>query len=186
MSDKSASTVGIAGRYATAIFDIAEESGALETVEGHLGALKAAIGVSEEFSAFLRSPIVSRDDQAAAMKAICEKMEIGAPVSSLIGLMAAKRRLFALPALIDIFAELLAKKRGVVSAEVVSAAPLSAAQRTELEATIKKFAGAEIALDVTVDEGLIGGLVVKVGSKMIDTSIRSRLASLQTVMKEVG
>ncbi|QIE57138.1 F0F1 ATP synthase subunit delta [Pikeienuella piscinae] len=186
MSDRSASTAGIAGRYAAAIFELAEESDKLESVEGHLGALKAAIGESDDFAALIASPIVSREDQGAAMAAICKAMEIGAPVSSLVGLMAAKRRLFALPQVIEAFSALLAKKRGVVAAEVTAATPLTAAQQEELEAVIKKFAGADIALDVTVDEALIGGLVVKVGSKMIDTSIRSRLASLETAMKEVG
>ncbi|WP_340108393.1 F0F1 ATP synthase subunit delta [Pikeienuella sp. HZG-20] len=186
MSDRSGSTAGIAGRYAAAIFELAEESDALDAVEGQLAALKAAIDESDELAALIKSPIVSREEQGAAMAAICKAMEIGAPVSSLVGLMAAKRRLFALPRVIEIFSALLAEKRGVVSAEVVTAAPLSAAQRESLEAVIKKFAGADIALDVTVDDGLIGGLVVRVGSKMIDTSIRSKLASLETAMKEVG
>jgi F-type H+-transporting ATPase subunit delta len=186
MSDSSASTAGIAGRYASALFEIAEESGALESVEGHLGLLKDALGVSEDLRALIASPIASREQQGAAMSAICDQMKIGAPVSSVIGLMASKRRLFVLPDMIRIFAQLLADKRGIVSAEVISAKALTAAQQKSLEATIKKSVGSEIALDVTVDESLIGGLVVKVGSKMIDTSIRSKLASLQTAMKEVG
>ncbi|MFV0473672.1 MAG: F0F1 ATP synthase subunit delta [Pikeienuella sp.] len=186
MSDRSASTAGIAGRYAAAIFELAEESGALDSVETHLGALKAAIGESDDLAALIHSPIATREEQGAAMAAICKAMDIGAPVSSLVGLMAAKRRLFALPRVIDAFSALLAEKRGVVQAEVASAYPLGKSQRADLEAAIKKFAGADIALDVTVDESLIGGLVVKVGSKMIDTSIRSRLASLETAMKEVG
>lgn len=184
MSDSSASTAGIAGRYAVAIFELADDGGELETVEGHLAQLKEAIASSDELSRLIASPIVSRDEQAAAMAAICKKMKIGAPVSSMIGLMAAKRRLFALPDVIEVFNALLADERGVVPATVSSAAPLTAAQRKDLEATIKKSVGADIALDVTVDESLIGGLVVKVGSKMIDTSIRSKLAALQTAMKE--
>ncbi len=186
MSDSSASTAGIAGRYAVALFEIAEESGALESVEGHLGLLQEAMGISEDLRALIASPIASREQQGAALAAICDKMEIGAPVSAVIGLMAAKRRLFVLPDMIGIFNQLLADKRGIVSAEVTSATPLTDAQRKSLEDTIKKSVGADIALDVTVDESLIGGLVVKVGSRMIDTSIRSKLASLQTAMKEVG
>lgn len=186
MSDRSASTAGIAGRYAAAIFELAEESDALDAVNGHLAALKAAISESDDLAALIRSPITSREEQGAAMEAVCKAMEIGAPVSSLIGVMAAKRRLFALPQVIDAYNAMLAEKRGIVSAEVTSAFKLSADQRKELEGVIKKFAGADIALDVTVDESLIGGLVVKVGSKMIDTSIRSKLASLETAMKEVG
>ena len=186
MSGNSASTAGIAGRYATALFELAEEGGSLDQVESWLGQFKEALGVSEDLAALIRSPIVSREQQGAAMAAVCDKMGVGAPVSSMIGLMAAKRRLFALPDVINVFNQLMADKRGVVSAEVAAAAPLSDAQRKALEDTIKKSVGADIALDVTVDESLIGGLVVKVGSKMIDTSIKSKLASLKTAMKEAG
>jgi F-type H+-transporting ATPase subunit delta len=100
--------------------------------------------------------------------------------------MAQKRRLFALPDVIRGFRALLAQKRGVMTAEVRSAKALSAKQRKALEATLKNSTGKDILLDVTVDETLIGGLVVKVGSKMIDTSIRSRLDRLQTAMKETA
>lgn len=186
MSDSSASLAGIAGRYATALFELAEEGGSLDQVEGWLAQLKEALGASDDLAALIRSPIVSRDEQGAAMAAICDKMGIGAPVSAMIGLMAQKRRLFTLPDVIDVFNQLLADKRGIVPAEIRSATPLSDAQRAALEETIKKSVGADIALDVTVDESLIGGLVVKVGSKMIDTSIASKLSALQTAMKEAS
>lgn len=184
MSDGSGVDDGVAGRYATALFELADESGALDPVGDALSQLKEALAVSDDLSALIRSPIVSREAQEAAMAAVCDKMGIGAPVASLVGLMAQKRRLSALPGVIDGYARLLADKRGIVPAEVVAAAPLSDAQRSALEATIKKSVGADIALDVTVDEGLIGGLVVKVGSKMVDTSIRSKLAAMQIAMKE--
>ena len=148
--------------------------------------MKDALGVSDDLANLIKSPIVSREDQAAAMAKVCDAMKIGAPVSSAIGLMAANRRLFALPQVIAGFNQLLADKRGVQQAEVRSAKPLTKAQQAALEKTIKESVGADIALDVTVDESLIGGLVVRVGSKMIDTSIRSKLASLQTAMKEAG
>ena len=185
MSD-STDAAGVAGRYATALFEIADESDSLDAVEGDLAQMKDALGVSDDLANLIKSPIVSREDQAAAMAKVCSAMEIGAPVSSAIGLMAANRRLFALPQVIAGYNELLAKKRGVQQAEVRSAKPLSDAQKAALEKTIKESVGADIALDVTVDESLIGGLVVRVGSKMIDTSIRSKLASLQTAMKEAG
>ena len=185
MSD-STDAAGVAGRYATALFEIADESDSLDAVEGDLAQMKDALGVSDDLANLIKSPIVSREDQAAAMAKVCGAMGIGAPVSSAIGLMAANRRLFALPQVIAGYNELLAKKRGVQQAEVRSAKPLSDAQKAALEKTIKESVGADIALDVTVDESLIGGLVVRVGSKMIDTSIRSKLASLQTAMKEAG
>ncbi len=185
MSD-STDAAGVAGRYATALFEIADESGSLDAVEAALGQMKDALGVSDDLANLIKSPIVSREDQAAAMAKVCDAMGIGAPVSSTIGLMAANRRLFALPQVIKGFNRLLADKRGIQEAEVRSAKPLSDAQKAALEKTIKESVGADIALDVTVDESLIGGLVVRVGSKMIDTSIRSKLASLQTAMKEAG
>lgn len=185
MSDMSA-TAGVSGRYATALFELADEQGALDAVGDALGQIREALGASDDLAALIKSPVVPRDEQATAMAKVLEAMKIGAPVSNLVALMASKRRLYALPQVIAGFNDLLAKKRGVTSAEVTSAKPLTKAQQEALEKTIKSTVGDSIALDVTVDESLIGGLVVKVGSKMIDTSIRSKLASLKTAMKEVG
>lgn len=185
MSDMSASA-GVSGRYAKALFELADEQGALDAVGDALGQIREALAASADLSALIKSPVVGRDEQAEAMAKVLEAMKIGAPVSNLVALMASKRRLYVLPQVIAGFNDLLATKRGVTSAEVVSAKPLTKAQQEALEATIKKTVGANVALEVTVDEALIGGLVVKVGSKMIDTSIRSKLASLQTAMKEVG
>lgn len=177
---------GAAGRYASALFELADETGALDAVEGHLDALDGALKASDDLRRLVASPIYSREQQAAAMAALCKAMKIGAPTANLIGLMAQKRRLRALPAVIAGYRRLLADKRGVVRASVVSAAPLNKTQTRELEKVLKQAAGATVSIDVTVDEALIGGLVVKLGSKMIDTSIRSRLSRLQTAMKEVG
>ena len=177
---------GVSGRYATALFELAEEAGQLDAVEGHLDSLAAALDESAELRALVHSPIYTRDEQGAAMAALCDAMGVGAPTKNLVGLMASKRRLFALPDAIADFRRLLAQKRGVVAAAVRSAKPLTDDQRARLERTLNEATGAKIALDVTVDESLIGGLVVRVGSKMIDTSIRSKLDQLQTVMKEAG
>jgi F-type H+-transporting ATPase subunit delta len=177
---------GAAGRYAAALFELSEETGALDAVEGHVDALSAALEESADLRTLVSSPIYSRDEQAKAMAALCQAMNIGAPTAGLIGLMAQKRRLYALGDVIAAFRALLAKKRGVVSAEVTAAAPLSDDQRAELERVLREATGAKVALNISVDEALIGGLVVRVGSKMIDTSIRSRLSRLQTAMKEVG
>ncbi|MGF1659472.1 MAG: F0F1 ATP synthase subunit delta [Rubrimonas sp.] len=177
---------GVSGRYATALFELAQESGQLELVEGHMAQLSAALAASADLSAAVSSPLYGRDEQAAALSALCKAMGIGAPTSNLIGLMAAKRRLFALGDVIKGFDALLARHRGIVPAEVRSARPLTAAQRSALEAALAEAAGAKIALDVSVDPSLIGGLVVKLGSRMIDSSIRSKLSQLQTAMKEAA
>lgn len=175
---------GVAGRYATALFELADESGALDAVESQVRLLDGALAASADLRAVIASPVYGRDEQGRAMAAVCKALGVAAPVSNLVALMAQKRRLFALSAVIRGFDALLAKKRGVVRAEVRAAAPLSDAQRENLERTLREATGAKIALDVLVDEALIGGLVVKVGSKMIDSSIRSQLAKLQTIMKE--
>ena len=107
-------------------------------------------------------------------------------VSNVVGLMATKRRLFVLPQVIIVYRQLMAEHRGEVTAEVTAAKKLSKEQKSALAKTLKSAVGRDVKLNVTVDEDLIGGLVVRVGSKMIDTSIRSRLASLQNVMREVG
>lgn len=181
---QSSFVAGVSGRYATALFELAEEQDKLDEVEGHLGRLREALSESDDLRAVVRSPIYGREAQGRAMAAVCDAIDVGAPTKSLIGLMASKRRLFALPEVIRDFTALLEAKRGVVRAEVTAAAPLSDEQRRNLEETLKQATGSDVALDVTVDEALIGGLVVKVGSKMIDTSIRSKLMHMQTAMKE--
>ena len=185
MSDSSPVS-GVSGRYATALFELADEAGRLDAVEGHLDALKAGLVESADLRRLVKSPLYGREEQARAMAAVCDAMGVGAPTKNMIGLMAAKRRLFALPEVIEDFARLLADKRGVLTAEVRSAKALTKAQREKLEKTLKERTGSEIKLDEIVDKALIGGLVVRVGSRMIDTSIRAKLDALQTAMKEAG
>lgn len=183
---KIATTSGVSARYATALFELADESDALDAVGAQLATLAGALDGSDELRAFIASPVVSREAQASAIGAICEKAGVGAPTSSLVGLMASKRRLFALPGVISAFQAMLAERRGVVTAEVTAAQTLTEAQVATLTDSLKTSVGKDIDLKITIDEALIGGLVVKVGSRMIDTSIRSKLSSLQTAMKEVG
>ncbi len=177
---------GVSGRYATALFELAKEQNALDAVEGDLSSLSDAFDVSEELRALAASPVYSREQQGRAIAAIAEKMGLGRLVGNVLRLMAAKGRLFAAPDAIRDFNALLAAERGEVTAEVASAVALSDAQTEALKEKIRAAVGKDVSLTVNVDESLLGGLVVKVGSRMIDTSIRSKLASLQTVMKEVG
>ena len=176
----------VSGRYAKALFELADESGALDSVDAQLGTLAQALDESADFRTLIASPIFTREEQGRATAALCKAMGVGAPTANLVALMAQNRRLFALPDVIRGFRALLAQKRGIVTAEVRSAKALSAKQREALTKTLKNSTGKDIVLDVTVDETLIGGLVVKVGSKMIDTSIRSKLDRLQTAMKETA
>lgn len=186
MSDTSTLTSGVAGRYATALFEFALENDALEETERDLAALKAALADSPELKSVIVSPLYDRAEQGNAMAAVGEAMGLGTTVRNLIGLMAAKRRLFALPQVIDMVARLAAEHRGEITAEVTAARPLSDAQTAALKEQLAGATDRTVKLNVTVDPGLIGGLVVKLGSRMIDTSIRSKLMGLQTAMKEVG
>ena len=168
------------------MFELAEEAGTLDQAEADVTALGEALDESTDLRDLIKSPLYTRDQQGAAMAAIGEQMGLSPLVRNLIGLMATKRRLFALPQLIRTFQALMAEHRGEVTAEVTAARALSDTQASALVEQIKAAIGREVKLNVTVDEGIIGGLVVRVGSKMIDSSIRSKLASLQNAMKEVG
>jgi F-type H+-transporting ATPase subunit delta len=176
----------VAGRYATALFEIGKEAGRLTEVERDLDAVAAALAESPELAAMIRSPVFSREDQGKAIAAIAAKMGLGPEVTKTLGLMAANRRLFVVPGLVAAVKAMIAAERGEVVAEITSARPLTKAQTKALSDTLRKQIGKDVELRVTVDESLIGGLVVKVGSRMIDTSIRAKLANLQNVMKEVG
>ncbi|MDF1717586.1 MAG: F0F1 ATP synthase subunit delta [Antarcticimicrobium sp.] len=186
MSEPASISAGIAERYATAIFEIAKENNDLAGLETGLNDLAAGLDDSADLRNMMSSPIYSRADQEAAITAVAEKMGIAEVLRKSLALMAQKRRLFVVPQLIAALRGLIAEERGEVTADVVSAKALTKAQTEKLAKTLTARVGKTVNLNATVDESLIGGLVVKVGSKMIDTSIRSKLASLQNAMKEVG
>ena len=186
MSGTASFSHGIAGRYATALFEIAKEAKKLPAVEKDLDALEAALGESAELRDLITSPIYSRADQSAAMAGVAKKMKLGKELSGTVGIMASKRRLFTLPEMISSVKSLIADEKGQVTAEVTSAKALTKKQSDKLAASLKKSFGKDIVINAAVDEAIIGGLIVKVGSKMIDTSIRSKLSNLQNAMKEVG
>ncbi|MFK7752653.1 MAG: F0F1 ATP synthase subunit delta [Sedimentitalea sp.] len=186
MSEPASISAGIAGRYATAIFEIAQEGNALDGLETGINDLSAALADSADLRTLIQSPMISRSDQGAAITAIAEKMALAPVLKNTLALMAEKRRLFVVPQLVSALRTLLAEARNEVTADVISAKALTKAQTEKLAASLTKNAGKTVTINATVDESLIGGLVVKVGSKMIDTSVRSKLNSLQNAMKEVG
>ncbi|MEN8723348.1 MAG: F0F1 ATP synthase subunit delta [Alphaproteobacteria bacterium] len=177
---------GLAGRYATALFELALEEGALDAVAADLQSLKTLLSESDDFTAMVRSPILSRSQQEAVMDAILAKGSANKITSNFAGLLAKKRRLFALGDIIKAFATLHAAHKGEVEADVVSAAPLSEQQLGALKDQLRSAMGREIQVNVSVDEALIGGLILKVGSRMIDASLATRLSNLERTMKEVG
>ena len=186
MSEPASISRGIAARYAKAVFELAKEAKSIKALEGDVTTLSAALSDSEDLTALVTSPVVTRDEAAAAISGIAKKAKLTDIMSNTLALMAQKRRLFALPHLVEALASLLADERGEVTAEVISAKALTKTQATKLAKTLKEQVGKDVTLNATVDESLIGGLVVKVGSKMIDSSIASKLNALQNAMKEVG
>ncbi|TMM55475.1 F0F1 ATP synthase subunit delta [Sulfitobacter sabulilitoris] len=186
MSEPASISTGIAERYASAVYSLAKDGKKVKAIETDLDALSEALSSSDDFNALIHSPIYSRQQQSAAIVALAKKMALSDILSNTLALMAEKRRLFVLPQLIATLREIIATEKGEVTAEVTSAKALTKAQADKLAKTLKANTGKTVTLNATVDESLIGGLVVKVGSKMIDTSIRSKLNSLQNAMKEVG
>lgn len=186
MSDSASISAGIAARYATAVFDLALEAKQIADVERDIDTVDAALKESDDFRNLIRSPLYTRDQHGQAVNALAEAMGLGDVVGNTLRLMAAKRRLFVLPQMIAALRQLIADEKGEITAEVQSAKALTDAQRDALAAKLKASLGSDVNIKATVDERLIGGLIVKVGSKMIDSSIRSKLSALQNTMKEVG
>ena len=186
VANSASISASIAGRYAQALFDIVKESGGIDQLATQINDLQAALEGSDALRDMITSPIYTRTQQQDAIRAIAAKMGLSAPLANTLALMAQNRRLFALPQLIARLQALIADDRGEVTADVVSAVPLSDDQKQRLTATLAEKLGKTVKLNTRVDESLIGGMIVKLGSQMIDSSIKSKLASLQNAMKEVG
>ncbi|MCF8467448.1 MAG: F0F1 ATP synthase subunit delta [Sneathiella sp.] len=186
MSAENITVSGIAGRYATALFDLAVSTKQLDAVAADLAVIKSMMQESADLARLVRSPIISRNDQAKAMTAVLEKMGVGDLVRRFIGTVAHNRRLAALSDMIAAFGKLLAAERGEVVAKVTSAKKLSDSQIEAVSAALKSAIGSNVNLESDVDESLIGGLVIKVGSRMVDSSIRTKLQNLKFAMKGVG
>lgn len=186
VSEPVSISLGIAGRYALALFELAKEANGLKALEADADALAAALAASPELAEVIASPVVPRAEQTAAMVAVATKMGLSALTTNTLALMGGNRRLFVLPQLVADLKARIAVEKGEVTADVTSATKLSAAQAKKLAETLKSKVGKTVKLNTTVDESLIGGLIVKLGSTMIDTSVKAKLAALQNAMKEVG
>ena len=185
MSKSASMSSGVATRYAKAIFGLAKEDKQLNLLERDLSSLSEALKISEDLRNLISSPIYSRSQQELAIIAISKKMNLTDLMQNTLGLMSSKRRLYILPSLIDEVNSYIAEDKGEVTVSVTSADELSEVQSKKLVKTLKNAIGKEIKIKSTIDQTLIGGLIVKVGSKMIDSSIRSKLENLQNIMKEV-
>ena len=176
---------GAAGRYATALFDLAKEEGALDTVAGDLNRFDAMLGESKDLERLVRSPVFSADDQGRALSSLLGKAGMSALAVNFFKLLAANRRLFVVRDVIKGFRALVARERGEVSAEVTSAHALNEQQLSELKTALKSTAGREVRIETRVDPSILGGLIVKLGSRMIDSSLKTKLNNLKFAMKEV-
>ena len=186
MASSVTGATGLSGRYATALFELADEHKQLDQVAGDLSSMGNMLEESDDLRRLIRSPVISREDQQKAMQALLEAAGISELTRNFIGVVVENRRLFALPGMIKSYLALLARARGEATAEVFSAKPLSDAQGQAIMESLRKAVGTKVTIDAKVDESLLGGLVVKVGSRMVDTSLKTKLSQLRLAMKGVG
>ncbi len=183
MSSEQTKTSGVAGRYATALFELAVDRSVIDDVANDLQQLQAMIDESADLRRLIQSPLFSRDQQSAAMTAVLTSAGLSELVRNFIGVVAANRRLFAVEGMIGAYRGLVAQYRGEVTAEVTSATPLSDTQRSAVEQALKQAIGSNVSVNAEIDPDLIGGMVVRVGSRMVDSSLRTKLQRLQLAMK---
>ncbi|RJT31913.1 F0F1 ATP synthase subunit delta [Mesorhizobium waimense] len=186
MAQSSSPISAVAERYAGSLFELAQQANSVAKVEADLNSFEAMLEGSADLTRLIRSPVFSSEDQAKAIAAIADKAGITGLTGNFLRIVAKNRRLFAVPGMIKAFRQIAAEHRGEAAAEVTSAHALTAAQQTELKAALKSVAGKDVAITVTVDPSLLGGLVVKMGSRQIDTSLKTKLNSLKLALKEVG
>ncbi len=186
MAQSSSPVSGIAERYAGSLYELAAQSNSVDKVEADLSSFETLLSESADLDRLIKSPVFSAEDQLKAIASIADKAGITGLVGNFLRVVAQNRRLFAVPAMIKAFHAIAAEARGEVAAEVTTAHPLSSAQEEELKAALKGVTGKDVAISATVDPSLLGGLVVKIGSRQIDTSLRTKLNSLKLALKEVG
>ncbi|MHB1101883.1 MAG: F0F1 ATP synthase subunit delta [Devosia sp.] len=186
MAAQDSVLVQIARPYAAALYDLARGDKIIDAVETGLASIAQLADESADFARFLRSPVIGADVKAATINSILAQAKVHPTVANFVRVVARNGRLFALPAIITSFRALAAEGRGEIAAEVTSAAPLSRSQLSDLAQTLKRKIGKTVTLNEHVDPSLIGGLVVKVGSRMIDSSLKTKLTAMKIAMKEVG
>jgi F-type H+-transporting ATPase subunit delta len=186
LASEATGVASLAERYAAALFELADERHALDAVANDLRELRTMLQESPDLMRLLRSPVLSREDQAKAIAALGERAGLSALTRDFLGVVAGNRRLFAIPAMIEAYLNQLAARRGEVTDEVTTAQPLNDTQRNTLGEQLRRAVGRRVTVDLRVDPSLLGGMIVKVGSRMVDGSLKSRLQRLQVAMKRVG
>ena len=186
MASETTGVSALAGRYAAALFEIAEERRVLDEVASDLRQLRAMLAASVDLMRLVRSPVLSRLEQGRAVAALAVRADLSSLVRDFLAVVAKNRRLFAVPAMIEAYLATLAARRGEVTASVTAAQPLNERQLEALGENLRRTVGRRVSVDVRVDPRLIGGLIVKVGSRMVDGSVENKLRRLQLAMKGVG
>lgn len=186
MASQSAGLATITGRYASALFELADEARALDDVAADLRDLAGLIRANGDFRRALQSPVIGRTHQEKAVMAVLDKAGAKALTRRFVAVVTRNRRLFALAGIIDAFLAELARRRGEVRAEVTAPRALSDSQKSRLTEALQRAVGRNVVLDLKVDESVIGGLVVRVGSRMVDSSLQTQLQRLEYAMKGNG
>lgn len=186
VATSSSPVSGVAERYALSLFELAREEGSIDTVESELNQFQALIDENADFRRLVESPAFTSAEQLSAMAAIVSAVGASALTANFLKVIAANRRLFVLPGIVRSFRAKAAEHRGEVDASVISANALSDTQRRELAEALGQFAGKTVTMHESVDPSILGGLIVKIGSRQIDTSLRTKLNSLKLALKEVG
>ena len=175
---------GVASRYASALFEVAREAGSIDAVMGDLDRFDQMIQGSPDLARLIRNPVFTAEEQERAIGAVLTRAGVSGLTGNFIRLVAMKRRLFALPDMIRSFRRLVSDAKGIVQAQVVLAERPSDAVMSDITAALREVAKAEVALDVKIDPSLIGGMIVKIGSRMVDASVRTKLNSIRLSLKE--
>lgn len=186
MSASTAAAAGVASRYATALFELAREQECLDDVAKDLSGLEELVEESSEFAELVASPVISRESQGLALKSIAEKTKLGGLSANFVGVLAKQRRLGIIVDVARAYRDRVADHRGEIKAEVISAAPLNDEQLEQITTSVGQFAGRAVQVDASVDENLLGGLVVRVGSHMLDASLRTKLNKIEQSMRGLG
>jgi F-type H+-transporting ATPase subunit delta len=180
------SVSGVSGRYATALFELAREEKSVDAVKADLDRFEAMLTESADLQRLVRSPVFSADAQARALTAVLEQAGITGIAANFLRVLTVNRRLFAVQPVIRAFRALVAKFKGEATADVTVAEKLSDKNLDAIKTALKSVTGKDVALNVNIDPSIIGGLVVKLGSRMVDSSLRTKLNSIKHAMKEAG
>jgi F-type H+-transporting ATPase subunit delta len=186
VADENPNVSGVAGRYATALFELAREERTVDAVKADLDRFDAMIAGSDDLTRLVRSPVFTAEEQVKALSALLDKAAISGTSAKFLKLLATNRRLFAVRDVIRVFRALVARFKGEVTASVTVAEQLSDKNLDALKGALKSVTGKDVDLNVKVDPEIIGGLIVKIGSRMVDSSLRTKLNSIKHAMKEAG